>query len=249
MTLSRSTYIGACACALVLAWCGGTARADDSSSDTIIKNFAEAFAGDDSTPKREAVRSVSSLGKENDDEAYKLLVQAVNDRQTHDDAVLALRTRTGLAPTINNRGTGYPGYPNSDDASDWNAWLAARTKEKSDAKKIADQELKLKALENPKKKDSATKDAPGKDGTTPPASGETATVTAPPAPRQAEPPNDLGHPSRIIFKNGSSLVCYVTSKRLDSDGVVQSVRIVHLEGGGEETLSADLIVRIDENIR
>jgi hypothetical protein len=44
-------------------------------------------------------------------------------------------------------------------------------------------------------------------------------------------------------------VCYVIFKRTDPDGVLQSVRIIHLDGGGEETLTADLIARIEESAR
>jgi len=44
-------------------------------------------------------------------------------------------------------------------------------------------------------------------------------------------------------------VCFILSKRMTADGVLQSVRIVHQNNGGEETLAAELIARIDEDVR
>ncbi len=215
-----------------------------------VIDFGTAMSSSDSTVKREALRAIAALGKDYDDAAIRCLVQATGDRQTHDDAVLALRSRTGLNPGILNAGPGYPGYPISDSAGDWGSWLAARTKDKAEKKQIADQAAKIKDLE--KKKEEKEK---GKEGGLPadgPAGkpGEATEATEgrkSAAPEQA--PSDLGKPSRIIFKNGGSLVCYVIFKRTDPDGVLQSVRIVHLDGGGEETLAADLIARIEESAR
>jgi hypothetical protein len=210
-----------------------------------VVDFGPAMASGDSTVKREALRAVIALGKEFDDAAYKCLIQATGDRQTHDDGVLALRSRSGLSPGILNSGPGYPGYPVSDSGADWAAWLAARTKDKAEKKQIADQAAKIKDLE--KKKDEKDKvgdkpaDKPGDAGA--PAASEAKKAPA------EQAPSDLGKPSRIIFRNGGSLVCYVIFKRTDPDGVLQSVRIIHLDGGGEETLTADLIARIEESAR
>jgi hypothetical protein len=44
------------------------------------------------------------------------------------------------------------------------------------------------------------------------------------------------------------LVGYIVNKRTDQDGNLISVRVVHRDQGGEETLSADLIARIDEDV-
>ena len=232
----------------------GCAQATENEAVTA---FTQAFAGGDATPKRESLRAVAALPKEMDDIVYRLLVQAVGDRQTHDDAVLALRARSGLQPTIYNKGNGYPGYPNSDEPADWNAWLAARTKDKEQTKQLADQAKQLKDLEDKKKKDA--KDKAGGAGCTTdsgktadngkPSTADAGTTTESKTSTPEPPPNDLGKPSRIIFKNGGSLVCYVIFKRTDSDGVLQSVRIIHLDGGGEETLAADLIARIEESAR
>jgi hypothetical protein len=212
-----------------------------------VVDFNQAMGGGDSTAKREALRAVAALGKDFDDAVFKCLVAGTADRQTHDEAVMALRSRTGLSPGLLNAGPGYPGYPISDSAADWATWLAARTKEKADKKQLADQAAKIKDLE--KKKDDKDK---GKDGDKPDdqatAKGGDAAEGKKAAPAE-QAPSDLGKPSRIIFKNGGSLVCYVIFKRTDPEGVLQSVRIVHLDGGGEETLAADLIARIEESAR
>ncbi|MBA3938100.1 MAG: hypothetical protein H0X38_11605 [Planctomycetes bacterium] len=212
--------------------------------------FKKAMASDDSVAKKDAIGAIGSLP---DADVLALLVSAVDDRQAHDAAVAALRGRTGLQPTSRNRSAGYPGYPTADTGAAWGQWLAARTKEKDAEKKSAEQDKKLKELEEAKKK----KEQEGKDGKDgkdgkgeKPADGTTADA----APEKksslaVEPPADLGRPDRILFKNGGSLVCYILSKRTDADGVLQSVRIVHLDDGGEEILSADLISRIEEDIR
>ncbi len=213
-----------------------------------VTDFGQAFGSDDSTQKREAMRAVAGLGKDYDDAVLKCLVQAAGDRQTHDDAVLALRARTGLTPGLFNAGPGYPGYPVSDSGADWSTWLGARTRDKADKKQLADQAAKLKDLENK----ANAKDKP-KDGDKPAPGGDAPTAGGnegkKPGGTPEQGPSDLGKPSRIIFKNGGSLVCYVIFKRVDPDGVLQSVRIVHLDGGGEETLTADLIARIEDSAR
>jgi hypothetical protein len=237
-----------------LAWCvPGLSAADASEVKT---RFEEAFTKGEAADKKEALRLAQSLSKDQDDLAYELLVRGVNDRQVHDEAVMALRARTGLQPTLLNRGNGYPGYPASDDASEWNNWLAQRKKDKETQKKIAEQEQKLKEMEAAEKEGKG-KDGKGASGDKPagdkPVDGEKPadpTIAADENEKPAyEPPSDLGRLDRIVFKTGGSLVCYVLSKRVNADGVLQSVRIVHQNNGGEEILSADLIARIDEDIR
>lgn len=238
---------------VMLLACPMTAIAAD--AQEVKSKFEQAFTKGEASHKKEALRAVQGLGKDQDDLAYELLVKAVNDRQVHDEAVFALRARTGLQPTLLNRGTGYPGYPASDDASEWNNWLAARKKDKETQKKIAEQEQKLKEIAEAEKQKAAGKD--GEKGDQPAgdqvagdkpagADGEKSDQPAKPA---YEPPSDLGRLDRIVFKSGGSLVCYILSKRVNADGVLQSVRVVHPNNGGEETLAADLIARIDEDIR
>jgi hypothetical protein len=210
----------------------------------IAVDFKKAMADDDSVAKKEAVAATVALM---DDDALPLLVSAVDDRQSHDAVVVALRSRTGLAPTARSRSGGYPGYPPADTGAAWAQWLSARAKVKETEKKLADEDKKLKELSAAitaiKKKDQDGKDvANGADAPS--------TDTAAEKPKIAiEPPADLGRPNRILFKNGGSLVCYILSKRTDANGVLQAVRIVHLDDGGEEILAADLIARIEEYFR
>ncbi len=237
--------------ALSLAWLSPFGMAAD--GDAVKAQFEKAFSQGQSSDKKEALRAAQALGKDQDDLAFELLIRGVNDRQVHDEAVMSLRARTGLQPTLLNRGNGYPGYPASDDASEWNNWLGARKKDQETQKKIADGEKKIKELEEVEKK----KAAEGKDGVKPgdapaaaPAGGDKpADGDKPVAKPVYEPPSDLGKLDRIVFKTGGSLVCYVLSKRMNADGLLQSVRVVHQNNGGEETLAADLIARIDEDIR
>ena len=243
-------------CAAFLCLTVTTAWAGDAKE--VQAKFNKSFSEGSSTDKKDALRLAQSLSKEDDDVAFELLIKGVSDRQVHDEAVLALRARTGLQPTLLNRGSGYPGYPASDDASEWNNWFSARKKDKETQKKIADQDKKLKQIEDDKNKPKDGKDgtaktddktAPPADGTTPPATGtdgEGSIIKAPPA---YVPPSDLGRLDRIIFKSGGTLVCYILSKRVNADGVLQSVRVVHPNNGGEEILSSDLISRIDEDVR
>ena len=230
-------------------------------ADDVAKAFAKAFAEGESGDKKAALRLAAGLPKEQDDLAFELLIKGSNDRQVHDEAVMALRSRTGLQPTLNNRGTGYPGYPSSDDGSEWSNWLSARKKDLETQKKVADQDKKLKALEDDKKKKEEKEknkkdgkpDAEGEtakgDGKTEPGKDDKESATKKPARAEHEAPSDLGRPDRIVFKTGGSLVCYLLSKRMNADGVLQSVRVSHLNDGGEETLAADLIARIEEDIR
>jgi hypothetical protein len=233
-------------------------------AEQVKTEFAKAFGSGSAADKKAALRTAQALGKDQDDIAYELLVKGVNDRQVHDEAVIALRARTGLQPTLLNRGSGYPGYPASDDASEWNNWLSARKKDKETQKKIAEGEKKLKEMEEAEKKKAAEgkdgkdgkkdgdKPADGTAGTDKPAEGKDGEAKDgdKPAEKPAyEPPSDLGRLDRVVFKSGGSLVCYILSKRVNADGVLQSVRVVHQNNGGEEILAADLIARIDEDIR
>lgn len=238
--------------ALGLAWSAPVAFAAE--GDEAKAKFDEAFTKGEASDKKDALRIAQSLGKDQDDLAFELLIKGVNDRQVHDEAVMALRARTGLQPTLLNRGSGYPGYPASDDASEWNNWLSQRKKDKETQKKIAEGEKKLKDLEEAEKNksgDGKTTDKPadGSGKPTDPATATTEPGSDKPAQPAYEPPSDLGRLDRIVFKTGGSLVCFILSKRMTADGVLQSVRIVHQNNGGEETLAAELIARIDEDVR
>lgn len=220
------------------------------SADEVKAQFTEAFTKGEAADKKEALRAAQGLGKDQDDLAYELLIKAVNDRQVHDEAVMALRARTGLQPTLLNRGSGYPGYPASDDASEWNNWLSQRKKDKETQAQLAENERKLKELQEAEK-NKADEEKTGKPGDGKPADATATTEPGSDKPAEPayEPPSDLGRLDRIVFKTGGSLVCYILSKRTNPDGVLLSVRVVHPNNGGEETLAADLIARIDEDVR
>ncbi len=53
----------------------------------------------------------------------------------------------------------------------------------------------------------------------------------------------------MVFKNGSNLICYILTRRTDADGNLISLRIVHPDGSGEETLDAAMVSRIEEDVR
>lgn len=192
-----------------------------------IKALQTAMGKQDATAKKKALAVLGDKSVGKDDDVLPLLVSAVGDRQAAEFAVAALRRRTGLVPSPNRGAGGYPAYPPEDTAAAWGTWLSERTK----AKAIED------AL---KKKDEK-----------PAAEPEAAPVAeaAPAAPKAAPVVDpDLGAIDRVIFTSGGALRCYVLSKRSDSDGHLISVRIAHVDGGGEEVLQADLIARLEEDI-
>lgn len=215
-----------------------------------VQALSDALAGDDADAKRAAIRALANKSVGNDDQVLPLLVRAVADRQASDLAISALRSRTGLSPPPYVGQSHYPGYPSSDSATAWNAWLAERTKDKEEQAqlKLAEETAKKAALLAKEAKDEATGTSSGSALTTSgsaltPADGATA---AHPARHYAT--DDLGKPVRIVFKNGSNLICYILTRRTDADGTLLSLRIVHRDGSGEETLDAAMIARIEEDV-
>jgi hypothetical protein len=228
----------ACARALTLALALGAALSGmpavhgDDASDAAIAAFKSAMAGQDSDAKRQAIRALASKSVGSDDDVLPLLVSAVGDRQGGDAAISALRARTGLTPPPYVGQSHYPAYPASDDQGAWNDWLSER------AKDVKTQE-ELKKLDKEKAKP-ATSAAVSSDTPPPPKA-----PSAPPPP----PPTDLGPISRVVFKNGSTLLCYILTRRTDADGNLISIRVAHPDGAGEETLTADMIARIEDDAR
>lgn len=202
-----------------------------------VAEFKEAMAGQDQAAKKKAIQGLLSLPKEQDDTVLTLLASAVEDRQAGKSAISALRSRTGLAPAAKRGAGGYPAYPPEDTPAAWNAWISAR-KADLDAKK-AQKEIK-KELE--KLEDKVDGDKPAE------AAAPTEEGTSVAAPKTPTAPDDLGGLDRIHFQNGSTLLGYVVSKRTDADGKLVSIRVSHRDGAGEESIAADLIARIDEDI-
>ena len=231
-------------------------------ADPAIAAFDRAMAGSDQTAKKSAIAALASTAVGTDDEVLPMLVRAVADRQAHDAAVAALRARTGLRPAAGRGAGGYPAYPADDSAGAWSGWVAARAAARAAEEKLketakaaeeakqaaADADAKAEAKNEDKEADAAASPAAA------PVEGGEA-VAAPTAPATAtakvEPGRDpeFGGLDRITFKTGGSLLCYVLGKRLDVDGGLISVRIMHTDQGGEETLAADLIARVEEEIK
>ncbi|MFM2090691.1 MAG: hypothetical protein RLZZ127_1180 [Planctomycetota bacterium] len=189
-----------------------------------------ALATEDFAAKKAAIGALASAKAGDDAQAIPLLIGALSDRQGGELALKALRSRSGLSPSSS-------AYPRSDDAAGWGGWWAEEQQRRSQA-------AKLKELEKKAKPEEAGKPADlfggGKAGSG--AKPQRDAVEPPPL------PDDLGRLDRLRLKAGGSVVAYIRSKRLDENGVLVSVRIVH-ETGGEETLAASLIESIDEDIR
>lgn len=214
---------------LPIVLCALLAASSAAAEHAAVEAFKKAMAGDDPYVKRSAIQGLVDPSIDTQ-VALTLLIQAVGDRQGNEPAIKALRARTGLTPPAVRGGSRYPGYPPTDTPADWQAWLGERNK---------DEALKAKL----DKLDS--KVAPGKSKPTDTAApaAETPVVEAP-----RIPTDDLGKLDRIVYKSGRSLIAYVRSKRLDADGNLVSVRVVHKNGEGEEVIDAATIARIEEDI-
>ena len=224
-----------------------------------VQDFQAAMSGNDSDAKRDAIKALVSSSAGDDDTVLPLLVQAVSDRQGHDAAVTALRDRTGLVPSPYAGQSRYPGYASGDNPADWNAWLADRTqdmqnrakiaaaeKAAKDAEKTANKALKTADAAHAKATDAAKAAGAPADATATTADAPgTATTTADAADDKKLVPDDLGSLNRVVFKNGSSLACYILTRRTDADGNLLTLRVVHPDGSGEETLDASLIARVE----
>ena len=121
----------------------------------------------------------------------------------------------------------------SNDPPDWGKWLEDQVlKEQvaADLKKRKEDDEKAKQAKNA---------APTEDEKPAEKAPEAAPIPL---------PDDLGKPDRIYLKSGGSFVGYIRTKRVDADGKLVSLRVVHLEGAGEETIAASLIARVVEDV-
>lgn len=194
--------------------------------------FTASLQGDDAAAKRAAM--VQATGG-SDADAIPLLILGVADRQTHDQAIQALRARTGLKPIRYNRGSGYPGYPTSDDPAAWQAWFTQWSKNQKRQQDIDGALAKLQQQ--------TSIAAPVAMSDMPPA---VEPVNAPPA--QQIPTDNLGRLDRIVYRSGRTLLAFQRSVRLDGDGHLMSIRVVHRDGSGEETIDGRLIARVDQDV-
>lgn len=194
-----------------------------------VAAFNQAFANQDAGAKKAAVAALAGKAAGDDSDIIPLLMAKIDDRQASELVMNALRARTGLpVPSPGDGSATKPKRP-----SEWQAWYA----------KWQETEKTKDALAKASKERQELKDAIDKKPTTEAAEKEPVVKTeAAPAPI----PDDLGKPVRISFVAGGSMRAYVQSRRLDSEGKLTALRIVHLDGGGEETIAAELISRIDE---
>ncbi len=220
---------------LLLTWCLSALNAAETKAPAApapeVAAFQQAMTGDDAAAKKTAIRALSSKSVGKDAEVLPLLVAAIGDRQAGEAAVSALSSRTGQTPV---GGSYRIGIDPEKIQQKWQTWLADWQKAQ-DIKKLEKKDAKIEAKVEANSQAIAEVAKP----TTP--DGE---KSLPPAPAE-----DLGKLDRVIFVAGGSLVCYIMSKRTDADGVLVSVRVVHPDGAGEETIAASLISRIEEDIK
>lgn len=215
------------ATALLVLACATTIHAADAGPAPEVTAFQQAMSGTDAGAKKSAARALSSKSVGKDADVFPLLVAAISDRQGGEAAVEALSSRAGKTPV---GGTYRIGIDPMKVQAAWQTWL-------DDWKKSQEIKKLEKKIEN-------KLDAVGTTPTTAPTETKPSEKTTPPAPAE-----DLGKIDRIIFKAGGSLLGYIMSKRTDAEGNLVSVRIVHPDGAGEETIAAGLISRIEEDIR
>jgi hypothetical protein len=221
---------------LVLLAAAAPLAAEDRSAAEVIADVTTAMSGSDSGAKRMALLPLIALGSAYDDDVYRLLVQAVADQQTHDIAIPALRARSGLNPTFFDHGPGYPSYPASDAAADWNAWLAARSSDKARERTLADLSHRLAALDAA----SATH--------APAAAAPAAAADAKKARAGMPPAEDATGLSRIIFTDGAIMVGRIIDRHRDAAGNELSVEFIHRDGSGREVIPIDRIARIESYV-
>lgn len=192
--------------------------------------FQQAMSGEDAAAKKEAIRALGSKSVGKDATVLPMLVAAISDRQGGEAAVAALSSRTGQTPV---GGSYRVGIDPEKIQQKWQTWLGEWQKSQ-DIKKLEKKDAKIEAkvAANTKAIAEVAKVTPEGEKSLPPA-----------------PAEDLGKLDRVIFVAGGSLVCYIMSKRTDADGVLVSVRVVHPDGAGEETIAASLISRIEEDIQ
>jgi hypothetical protein len=215
-----------------------------------IAALQQALGGDDSDAKREALRALADKSIGDDNLVLPLLVQAVGDRQASDTAIQVLRARTGLQPAAYVGQSHYPSYPSDDTPGAWAQWLGERAKDVEEKAKLKEALKIARSAEDTAKKaeSDATSGDKAPDAKTA-AGGSASAAAIAPKTKPKYAPEDLGKLTRVVFKNGDNLICYILTRRTDVDGNLVSLRIVHPDGSGEETLDAALIARVEEDVR
>lgn len=227
-------------CLLSLAVISGTLAYKNqlNAADKTVEKYQKVLSGNDSAAKKKAVSALASGG--DDADRMPALIAAARDRQVSKFALEALQRRTGLKPAMGSRaGSGYPGHPASNSAGGWSTWWDSKKAEEAQKQEMED--IKQKAKEAEEKAQAAL------DGEEEEEDGEEEEEVLK---KKKEIPDHekYGSLDRIIFKSGNLMMCYIVSKQVDLDGQLTSIDIVHRNGAGEESISAELIASIDENI-
>lgn len=213
--------------ALILALALGAILPAADSGSQAVAAFKEAFATQDASAKKAALRALASGG--NNSEIIPLLIAQVEDRQVSDAVMATLRSRTGTGLSMDAAANGSAANPKR--PGEWQAWFRAWQEQEKSKQDVAKLQAKVDS------RDPSRKTTPQ-----PPAA---APVSSEPTAHRAAP-DDLGKPVRIFFHGGASKLYHVISRRIDADGNLVSLRVAHPDGGGEETLAADIIARIQE---
>ena len=183
-----------------------------------------ALTGDDANEKKSALRAIAEPDIGPDDQVIPLLILAIDDRQGGESAVNALILRTGQTPVSgewkNNMRTTRLAWINW--FQKWKQGQRIKNMENSPETEKETQVEKNKPIQTPVKQDAAV--------------NRIVTISK----------DDMGKFNRILFKSGGSIVCVIKEITVDGDGTLLSVRIVHADGMGEETIDAILIRQIDD---
>ncbi len=238
--------------------------ADD---DDVVTQFREAMTTQNAQRKQAAVAALTSLPDR--DQAYTLLLQATEDRQTRRHAYAALATISGVSarsrPDSRGQiGSGYPEHPEHNSPQAWAQWVAAWRQEQAEKRRMAElqqavaeaqaaAEKALQEAQNDAAEKSAEDNGHDQDDDDPDSDEDVDQD------KSADNDDDDAGTSdqtakqrpldRIIFTNGGTMLCHVITRRIDLDGQLTSVVIEHRDGGGREVIDAALIARIEEGAR
>lgn len=223
----RTLSLSLLAPALLLVIASGFTMAAETAPSPQVAALQAALSGNNAADKKDALRALGDKSVGKDDEVLPMLLGAIADRQAGEAAVSALSSRMGKTPVGGSYRIGM------DVAKIQAAWQ----KSYDDWKKTQDiKKLDKKIEKNTEKIKEVAVVATGAK----PSIDKSVAST---------PAEDLGKIDRVNFVAGGSLLCFVMSKRTDADGQLISVRVVHPDGAGEETIAASLISRIDEDIK
>jgi len=221
--------------ACLLLTCSTWLGAADSSA---LADFQQALNSEDYQAKKS---SLSKLPR--DDSIIPALLGALGDRQIGERALDKLKSvASGLL--------GAPPSPSGrrltgELIGEWRQWHSAYQTNKQALAEAAKLEEQLQKLQE--QQDGSDDPATAvSDGTTTGAGtgGEEKTSYM-----QPETDLDLGKLDRIFFNDGSIMSCYIMLKRRDLNGNLTSIKVMHKNHAGTQTIESRLISHIDEDYR